>query len=177
MAIVKPPASTVDDRVRIPRAQATVLVAVPAREALVEELARQIALAAEQVPERAVDLAVVRGLEPIVPLVVEQELQIDPPAAAPGHRRDRRVARERQLDRVVVAVVAIALVLEMYRPAAVAARSAAAVAVRRALRVLAEEVAWVAAGLAEAEDVAAVAEGRECPGLFSTTQSSLVLTS
>ena len=30
---------------------------------------------------------------------------------------------------------------------------------------------------AEAEDVAAVAEARECPGLFSTTQPSLVLTS
>ena len=111
--------------------------------------AREIVPVAVQELELALDPAVAQ--EPIVPLAV-----------VPEHRHDPLVARERQHDRVVV-VVPIALVLEMFHPAAVAALSAAVVAVRRALRAAEAEVAWAVADLAAvaAEEGAVVAVEEE----------------
>jgi hypothetical protein len=139
--------------------------------------------AAARVPELALDQAVARGreLEQIDLAVVrglarEREL-IVLLAVAPEHRHGRLVARERQLDRVVaverqldraVVVVPIVLVLEMFPPVAVAALSAAGVAVRRALRAAEAEVVWAVADLAAAVAavaVAAVAVAAEVAGV------------
>ena len=149
----------VEERVNNPPAVAVLRVIVRAEDrgcpvcpepigpvAEVEMPAREIVPVAVQELELALDPAVVR--EPIVPLAV-----------APEHRHVRPVARERQLDRVAAVVVPIALVLEMFHPAADLDRAAVRLAVAAEARLdrpaLAAEVAWAVADLVVVEAAAA----------------------